>query len=264
MNAPAGLPPRPDLPPPAPAEPPPHRRTWPKAFLAAAVTVAVTAAALGLSGGHPHGQFRFLGALPDGTPFRWNPCQPIHYEMDLTNAPPGAPADVREAVQRVSEATGIDFVYDGETVRTADQQIGSAFQTTLPGRPRWLPLLFDWIPHRHFDFIIDTTHAAAFGLPDRGDGDLSNTYVSGVVAIDAGDRLPMGFGERYSVGVVLIHELGHIMGLGHVGSAYELMWSPDVPGAAPVPDLGQTDWGPGDIEGLANLGRDAGCLPARN
>ena len=259
------IPPRPDLPLPAPAtaERPSHRARW-IAVLAAALAVAISGAAIAWSGDHVSGEFRFLGTLPNGAPFRWNPCQPIHYEVNLAHAPAPALADVREAVGRVSEATGIAFAYDGETVRTPDQQIGSAFQTTVPGHARWLPLLFAWVPHQHFDFIVDTHRAAAFGLPDRGDGDLSNTYVSGVIAVDAGGPLPPGFAGRYSLGPVLMHELGHILGLAHVGSAHELMWSPDVKGADEVPDLHQSDWGPGDLEGLAQLGRSAGCLPARD
>jgi len=262
----APVPPRPDVPSPlAPAvAEPPRRRAWWIAVTGAVVAVAISVSAIAYSADHPHGEFRFLGTLPNGAPYRWNPCQPIHYQVDLANAPAGALADVREAVRRTSEATGIAFAYDGETVRTPDQQIGSAFQTTLPGAARWLPLLFAWVPHQHFDFIVDTNRAAAFGLPDRGDGDLSNTYVSGVIAVDAGGRLPPGFAGRYSLGPVLMHELGHIMGLAHVGSPHELMWSPEVPHAAEAPDMHLTDWGPGDLEGLAKLGRSAGCLPARD
>jgi hypothetical protein len=59
-----------------------------------------------------------------------------------------------------------------------------------------------------------------------------------------------------------MHELAHVMGLAHVASPDEIMWSPDV-SEERLPDLSQTDWGPGDLEGLAALGRDAGCLPAR-
>jgi hypothetical protein len=147
-------------------------------------------------------------------------------------------------------------------VRTVDMQLGRAFLSRIPGEPRFLPLLIEWVPHEHFDFVADTHKAAAFGLPYRGFGDLSREWVSGVVAMDAGEPLPAGFGERYSRGVILMHELGHVMGLAHVGAPDELMWSPDA-SQDPVPDLSQSDWGPGDLEGLRALGRAAGCLAAR-
>lgn len=211
----------------------------------------------------PAGEHRFLEKSASGAPDRWNPCQPIHYQVNLSSAPAGAMADVQEAVQRVSEATGISFVFDGTTRRTADQQVGTAFQTTMPGQPRWLPLLITWVPHEHFDFLVDTPQAVAFGTPFNGDGQLADEYVSGVVAVDAGQRLPPGFSQRYSRGVVLMHELGHVMGLAHVASGHELMWSPSVRSASLTPDLTETDWGPGDLAGLKLLGRSSGCLLPR-
>ena len=211
----------------------------------------------------PSGEYRFLQRSASGAPDRWNPCQPIHYVVNLAAAPSGAMADVREAVLRVAEATGISFVSDGTTQRTADQQVGTAFQTAMPGQPRWLPLLIAWVPHEHFDFLVDTPQAVAFGTPYNGDGSLADEYVSGVVAVDAGQRLASGFSQRYSLGVVLMHELGHVMGLAHVPSGHEIMYSPSVRGASLTPDLTETDWGPGDLAGLKLLGRNAGCLPPR-
>ena len=53
------------------------------------------------------------------------------------------------------------------------------------------------------------------------------------------------------------------VGLAHVASGHEIMWSPNVPGATLRPDRNQTNYGSGDREGLAWLGSDSGCLPAR-
>jgi len=254
---------RPDLAPPAP---PPRRRTrWP--VVVAIVVVALMAVgqigvATWLVETEPvKGEHAFLGRSPDG-PYRWNPCQPILYEVNLEHAPPGAMEDVREAVARVSESTGITFQEVGTTSRTIDMQVDRAFLSRIPGEARFLPLLIEWVPHEHFDSVADTHKAAAFGKPYRGFGELSRSYVSGVIAMDAGEDLPAGFGQRYSRGVILVHELAHVMGLAHVASSDEIMWSPDV-SEERLPDLSQTDWGPGDLEGLAALGRDAGCLPTR-
>jgi hypothetical protein len=49
---------------------------------------------------------------------------------------------------------------------------------------------------------------------------------------------------------VVMHELGHVLGLDHVADAHELMDAENV---------GLTTLGPGDREGLALLGRGA-CL----
>jgi hypothetical protein len=215
-----------------------------------------------VASGTPHGAHAFLDRATDGTPYRWNPCQPIHFVVNPHNEPAGAEADIHEAIARLSTATGIRFVDDGTSVYTADQQMGSAFQAGIPGRPRYLPLLITFVTNRDFHFMVDTNQAIAFGMPYRGDGALAHEIVSGVVVIDVGRPIPAGFESRFSMGPLLMHELGHVMGLAHVGAGDEIMWSPTVR-PHDNPDPSQTDWGPGDLEGLRLLGRTAGCLAPR-
>ena len=50
---------------------------------------------------------------------------------------------------------------------------------------------------------------------------------------------------------MVLHELGHLMGLGHVRSLGEIMH----PSGGGVVDLG-----PGDLEGLHQLGASGGCV----
>ena len=59
--------------------------------------------------------FLFLDRTDQGTPTRWDPCEPIHYVVNAELAPPGSIEDVHEAVRRVSAATGI-----GSTAPWAD------------------------------------------------------------------------------------------------------------------------------------------------
>jgi len=65
------------------------------------------------------------------------------------------------------------------------------------------------------------------------------------------DPNPPGFAEPGDQGPVVLHELGHVMGLGHAKQDGELMQ----PSGG-----GVTGFGPGDLEGLRELGRSAGCL----
>lgn len=257
--------PGPPLPPPPAPVPPPRPTSEGILVVAVLLVVALVGSLTAVVGRKAttseSGPHAFLEQLPGGTPYRWDPCRPIHFVLNPANEPAGAGPVVREAIQRVSDATGIRFVDDGTTVETTDQQIGSAFQTNLPGASRYLPVLIAFVPGEHFNFLTDTPRALAFGEPYRGEGELAHTYVSGVVAIDASGSIPVGFGSRFSLGPVLMHELGHVMGLGHVGDGEELMWSPNVDGHDRLPDLTQTDWGPGDLEGLRMVGRDAGCGP---
>ena len=261
---PVPAPPAGPLPPPAPSS---SGRRWgpPLAgvllLVSAAIVLSVAVAGSNVVS-KPHGPHAFLETLPDGSPYRWNPCQAIHYVVNPKNEPQGAAADVREAIRRVSAATGIRFVYDGTTVESAEQQIGGAFLSDVPG-PRWLPVLIAFEKDSDFSYIADTRRAAAIGMPDRGDGALAHEYVSGAVIVDVGAGIPTGFGTRYAMGPILMHELGHVMGLAHVGAGDEVMWSPLVRGATKTPDINQVNWGPGDLEGLRALGRPAGCLPPR-
>jgi hypothetical protein len=211
--------------------------------------------------------YRFLRQNADGTPYRWDPCTPIHYLVN--DAPPGSIPIVQEAVARVSEATGITFVYDGIAERSTDTYYRMQFQRpfTLGGSRSWEPVLIDWIETEHFQELAQTDEAAAFGTPYSPEGELpegvlEGRYVSGLVAVDESLPIPLGFRTRYSLGVVLMHELAHVMGLGHVADGHELMWSPEVPGADAVPDVLQTVWGPGDLEGLHRLGRQEACPAA--
>jgi hypothetical protein len=236
-------------------------------IVAALLVVALLSAVIGSFGGGGAGrhlsvggagEYRFLRVTPEGDPYRWDPCVPIRYEVNLAAAPPQALAEIRQAIERVTDATEYRFVYEGTTERTADQQIGTAFQTG-DTTSRWLPLLIAWVPHAHFDYLADTHRAAAFGMPKTGDGEQHALYESGLIAVDSGGGLPVGFDARFSEGVVLMHELGHVMGLAHVADGDELMWSPDVDGADRTPDLGLHDWGPGDRRGLEVLGAHDAC-----
>ena len=144
-------------------------------LVAIAAVVAVSLQGGSGPGSLPRGPHSFENLNADGTPVRWNPCQAIHYQVNLDNAPPNALADTKESIARVSSATGIRIVYDGPTTRTADQQTGGAFQFDVPpGGGRWDPLLISWVPHSHVEYLLNDPNVYAFARPFEGDGALSN------------------------------------------------------------------------------------------
>ena len=69
--------------------------------------------------------------------------------------------------------------------------------------------------------------------------------------MDADATSQRGFGHSYAHGSVLLHELGHIMGLDHVKDPDQLMYS------GRHPNYGLHDFGAGDLEGLRRIGMDA-------
>jgi hypothetical protein len=252
----APTPPRPDLVEPPSERPRTRRGTRVIAFL---LVVATTLTAIG--GGllaierlaAPEGdptQHGFLDLRIDGSPLRWNPCETIHYVINPSGAPEGSVEDVHEAIRRVSRATGIAFAYDGLTDELPTR-------TRLPIQrdrygERWAPVLIAWVDPDETDISFDREghQAAAVASPSRPlTGE--EIFVSGYVALNAEDPNPPGFGWPGAQGPVLLHELGHIMGLAHVREPGEIM---EKSGG------GVTDYGPGDLEGLRKLGRDAGCL----
>ena len=77
--------------------------------------------------------------------------------------------------------------------------------------------------------------------------DLGRDYlVTGSVALDTDvfDDESTGV-ERADLQAIVDHELGHVVGLDHVDDPAELMFASNV---------GLTDYGPGDLEGMARLG----------
>jgi predicted Zn-dependent protease len=110
-----------------------------------------------------------------------------------------------------------------------------------------------WVtPNENPDFAADVTGeggSSYVALPNR-----SSAYVTGAVQLDAVQiasilQRPDG---NHVVRAIVLHELGHLVGLGHVTAASELMY--------PQSQLGVTDFGAGDLTGLAALGRGT-CVP---
>jgi hypothetical protein len=195
--------------------------------------------------------FQFLDRTDQGTPTRWNPCAPIHYVVNAELAPPGSIGDVHEAIRRISAATGISF--DDEGMTDEEASVGRAVYQPDRYGDRWAPVLIAWVDPDDSDIPFERGDRVAAGVavpvipPTR----LEDVYVSGWVAINADDPNPPGFAFPGQQGPVILHELGHLMGLGHVRRIGELMH----PAGG-----GVVDFGPGDREGLRQLGAQGGCI----
>ena len=186
-----------------------------------------------------------------GRPARWDPCAPIHYVVLSRWAPATGRADLAAALARISAVSGLRFVDDGDTeeipLRTRE-----AYQPARYGK-RWAPILIGWVPPSRTDLglgdgVQGVTMAIALG------GRAGGSIVTGQVALDADRRLPGGFGPGATEGEVLLHELAHAVGLGHVQDPTQVMY--------PQTTNSESQYGAGDRAGLAALGRNAGCLPA--
>jgi hypothetical protein len=196
---------------------------------------------------HDGPPYAFVFKNADGSPVRWNPCQPIHYVVNHASAPAGVDDTIREAVEELHVATGISIVSDGssseEPVRDATAR-RDRFPDLYP------PVLIAW--ERPGSDGIPLSGNLGVTIPDYGVLSPGRyQWVSAEVVLNAAAIVQDGFGSPDSWGPVLLHELGHVIGLAHVGSVHQIM----NPGAT-----FQRHYAWGDMEGLRLLGRSAGCF----
>lgn len=241
-------------------EVPQRRQVWP--VLVAAVLVLAVLATYGINAfldvapdvlrpaGDPR-SYAFLQSDPaTGTPVRYNPCEPLRYVVDRRLAPEGVLADLREGMELISEATGIEFSFGGyATEENAANR--PAYQPGTYGKGRWAPVLFTWLPRDRLLVPDDEALGAAGSLPVRNAAGRW-VFVTGVVTFNSEARLLNGFELGDSWGDVVLHEIGHLLGLAHVEDTTQVM-HPDVTG-------GEARLGAGDLRGLELLGSKAGCI----
>lgn len=175
-------------------------------------------------------------------PVTYDPCRPIEYVVNDAARPPGAEDVLAAAMDEISAATGLTF----RSVGTTDAPPPRRDRATW-GPPRREPVLITWtnpvvVPE------LEGRVAGIGGSTARLD-EYSSTryYVTGLVALDSpqlSDVLSRPGGEA-QVRAIVVHELGHLVGLDHVDDPRELMYDDNV---------GLLELGPGDRAGLARLG----------
>jgi hypothetical protein len=198
------------------------------------------------------GAYAFVAFQADGvTPVTYDPCRPVHYVLRPDSAPVGGEDIVREAVTRLGEVTGLRFVYDGPT----DEPLRSDRPVFQPDRygDRWAPVLIGWQTELENPALAEDIVGEAGSTPvSLGDG--PRLYVTGTVSLDA-TQLPGILAEpggAATVRAIVLHELGHLVGLGHVEDATQLMY--------PEARRGVLDYSDGDLTGLARVGSGP-CVP---
>lgn len=198
------------------------------------------------------GPFEFLQTQQDSTdPVAYDPCRQIPVVVNSRTAPPVGDVLLDDALASISEVTGLIFVLEGAT----DEQTSEGRAAFQPDRygDRWAPVLISWsdaseIPSFATD-VVGVGGSTAAQVP--GGGPL--VYVSGLVALDGpafAEILEREDGYHIARAIIL-HELGHLLGLGHVEGSDQIMAERGG---------GVLDFQSGDLTGLARLGRGA-CVP---
>lgn len=181
----------------------------------------------------------------------YDPCRPIHYVVRPDNAPAGSGELIREAVAEVSAGSGLQFVYDGDTDEAFAEEGRERFQPDRYGK-RWAPVLITWSDPSEVSGLAGDI-AGLGGSSWVGAPGYPFVLVAGQVALDAPalqTTLSYPDGREHARSVI-IHELGHVLGLAHVDDPKQLMHA----GANGVTSLAD-----GDRAGLALLGTGP-CVP---
>lgn len=187
------------------------------------------------------GSYAFIEAQDSDTdlPVTYDACEPLRIVVNPREAIPGAEAVLQEAIEEIERASGLDLVVEGTTTESDSRT------RPVEDGDDWAPVLVEWSdPDTH-----ELLEGSVAGYAGSSSFEISETrwYVTGSVVLDGPDLARL---DRDTVRAIIMHELGHLLGLDHVDDEAEVMNEIGV---------AATSWGPGDLAGLAELG-EGGCV----
>lgn len=202
------------------------------------------------------GDIGYRLSMVNGQVIRWNPCRVITYQVNTAGATAGALADVQGAMARVASANGLSFRYLGPTAaipqkswqsswpsNTGDIVVAWAYAGSGAGRSTLLP----------------SSAVGEGGWTSTGTYTPSGSIVwqirHGFVVLNraSNSALRPGFGAGQTRGELLLHEVGHTVGLQHTSATTQILYTT-------LKARSTTAYGSGDLMGLRRVGRAAGCI----
>jgi len=198
---------------------------------------------------------------------RWAPCTVTstgthtHYITYAVNTAGGAGRVrlVQRALAKLTAASGLHFRYVGRTsyiphyavihYPTGNQYVFDAAQERARTRAE---LVIAWAKGSATN-LLTPSEAGVGTVSWSGSYGSQLRIVQAAVVLKRGVALKAGFARGESIGALLLHELGHAVGLNHVSTRSQIMY----------PTIGswtRAYYHSGDLAGLRRVGRAAGCM----
>jgi hypothetical protein len=197
----------------------------------------------------PRGTSGKWSRIAPGYRVQYDACTPVRWRLNNHNAPAGVRSEVRRAVKQLAKSTGIKFVYAGRT-------------RAIPGSSRPWPnntqLVVAWASPGQTDWdlygnVIGRGGQLETAYARNGDDQRVYQITRGGLVLDNTFRAPAGFRGPNARGSIIVHELGHVVGLGHTNQRVQQMY----PSAE---NVGNGVYQAGDLTGLRKVGLTTGCL----
>lgn len=188
------------------------------------------------------GEYAFMALDPSDKPLRYNPCRTLRYVVRTDTAPGNsddALAFVSTAIETVAERTGLQFEFGGTSKAILPLATTWSDDTTL-----WI----GWTTSAEYSDWADNPNAVGYG----GSSNDGEWLVNGFANLRSDGPFAAGLETEGEAMEVLLHELGHVLNLDHVGARTELMY-------ASTDNLLDAEFGPGDKRGLWEVGSSKGC-----
>jgi hypothetical protein len=174
--------------------------------------------------------------------YRWNPCKPIEWRFHKGGGFAGSLKVVKRALLEVSRATGLAFTYEGTTskVPIRDDTSGVA------------DLVIGWTTPQQVGQLSGGT--AGYGGARASGPDQQHLEINeAAVALEQTETLAETYADsgRVTWGQVMVHELGHGIGVGHASASNQLMFG--------TATSANSRLGKGDLRGMELVGLSQGC-----
>lgn len=183
----------------------------------------------------------------DDSPYRWDGCRTIPYWTDLTGGPGFSRDALDDAVAEIERVSGYDLAWQGDLSYHPDDW--DAFKATKRG----IVVAFsDASEEPNLSGYTVGWGGYTRTITYYADGGNRSWVAAGFALADRDASWQDGWGTWSSLQVLFLHEIGHALNLGHVGSAAEIMY----PSLQSLPALG-----PGDEWGISTMADVMPCDP---